>query len=77
MKHRYHVLLQWQPEQARWCIEFGSYDRQDVTAERADYRANGVKAAHLHVITVSTGTQAIVDDVVAAFNGYAKPRHGY
>ena len=74
---KYHVLLQWHPTLAKWCIEFGAYDRADVIGERLEYRDQGIRADYLHVMTVATSdnTQATIDALVAAFNGQRLPVH--
>ena len=59
----YHVLLVRESADEDWRIEFGSFDKRDVVAEKADVAAAGVFRSM--IITTSDGTQSAIDEAVA------------
>ena len=62
---RYHVLIERLGD--RWGVEFGSWDRSEITFERQDRRDNGVKASDLKIATCD-GEQASIDAIVRSMN---------
>lgn len=65
----YHVLLSRPDSGSPWQIEFGAYDRSDVTAERQDHRDHGCKASNLRIVTSNSARQSCVDWIVGELNG--------
>lgn len=51
-----------------WCPEFGSYDRDDVVAEREDYRDHGHRAANLKIVRTASARQSAIDEALAGLN---------
>lgn len=51
----------------KWAVAFGSYDKDDVTAERDEMRQHGVPASCLKIIT-SGARQADINAAVAKLN---------
>lgn len=75
-KKQYHLLLTFDKhvDLNKWCIDFGSYDKSDVTCERDDYKDRGYKAKDLKILTVDGDTQEEIDAAVAKFNQENPPR---
>lgn len=67
----YFTLLQRDPNDGQWGIEFGDYDRETVEAERDDYRDHGAKARDLKIVTTANARTALINPIVAALNGKA------
>lgn len=67
---RYHTLLCRAGVGQPWAIEFGAYDKADVTAERDDYIDGwqNFKRTNLKIITTSD-RQADIAAEVARLNG--------
>ena len=67
MARKYFSLIARTDPGAPWCVEFGDWNRDVVTEERADYRDHGHRASDLKIITTD-GTQASIDAAVAKLN---------
>lgn len=54
-------------EHGRWGPQFGSYDKEDVTSEREDYRDHDYKASDLKILTTGA-KKADVDAAIRKLN---------
>lgn len=63
----YYTLLSRGPDDTRWAIEFGDYDRNAVRDERDDMK-DGHYCDHAFKIITTGETQAEIDAEVARLN---------
>jgi len=71
MARLYFTLLQRDPNDGKWGIEFGDYDRETVEAERDDYRDHGAKARDLKIVRTDNARTSSIMPIVNALNGKA------
>jgi len=70
MAKKYYTLLSRSPDDKRWCIEFGDYDRETVRSELEYCRDSNEDA--LYKIIRTNDDQASIDDGVADQNRLLK-----
>ncbi len=67
----YYTLVSKGPDDTRWAIEFGDYDRNTVRDERDDMK-DGDYCDHRFKIITTNDDQASIDAAVAELNGDAQ-----
>lgn len=67
----YYTLLSRGPDDTRWAIEFGDYDRATVRDELNDLK-DGDYCDHRFIIMPTPDDQASIDAAVAQLNGAAQ-----
>lgn len=70
-RRTYYTLLSRGPDDTRWAIEFGDYDRSVVRDEKDDMK-DGDYCDHAFKIITTLDDQASIDAAVAELNGAAQ-----